>query len=45
MAYSQTQLPKNQKEGQLGQVPDTAMQKHTIRTKQQEKTEKNKEKN
>jgi hypothetical protein len=38
-------LPKNCKEGQLGQVPDTAMQKHIIRTIQQEKTEENKEKN
>ena len=38
-------LPQNWKEGQLGDLLDRAMQKHVIRTIQQEETEENKEKN
>jgi hypothetical protein len=37
-------LPQDQKEGNLGQLLDRAMQKHIITTIQQQKTEK-KEKN
>ncbi len=39
-----SKLPWNWKEGQLGDLLDRAMQKHVIRTIQQEETEGNKEK-